>query len=96
MARIVSFLKQYSNSSTKSSYQSGILAFLSFIYGFNRKGKRISDDEKGKLEILADRYFVEARDYEQDLIDFSNDCKKKKSPQQQAHIISWLYGCFID
>jgi hypothetical protein len=52
-------LKQYSGSSTGAGYQSCELAFLSFIYGFNRKGKRISDEEKIIFENLADRYFVE-------------------------------------
>jgi hypothetical protein len=60
--RIEQFLKQYAKSSTRLSYQSGVLAFLSFIYGFNRKGKRISDEEKVKLETLAYRFFVGGRD----------------------------------
>jgi hypothetical protein len=47
-----------------------VLAFLSFIYGLNRIGKRISDDEKREFENLADRYFVEERDYEQDSMNF--------------------------
>ena len=89
MPRIEQFLKQYAKSSTRSSYQSGVLAFLTFIYGFNRKGKRISDDEKVKLETFADKYFVEGRDYEQDLINFSNDCQKNFAPTQ-AHITSRL------
>gem|GEM_PF-5612750 len=72
MARIASFLKQYSKSSTRSSYQCGVLAFLSFIYDLPREGKRISDKEKAQREILADQYFVEGRDYEKDLINFSN------------------------
>ncbi|MCX6692864.1 MAG: hypothetical protein NTW33_12685, partial [Methanoregula sp.] len=73
MARIEQFLKQYSRSSTRSSYYSSVVAFLSFIYGFNREGKRITDDEKKTIENLSDRYFVEDRDYEQDLISFSNN-----------------------
>ncbi|MHB8052068.1 MAG: hypothetical protein ACYDEZ_02005 [Methanoregula sp.] len=59
MARIEQFLKQYSRSATRAIYQSGVLAFLSFIYGFNREGKRISDNERTTFENLADRYFYQ-------------------------------------
>jgi len=48
------------------------------MYGFNRIGKRISDNEKKELELLADKYFVENRDYEKDLIAFSKYCDSVK------------------
>jgi integrase len=95
MARIASFLKQYSKSSTRSSYQSGVTAFLSFIYQFNRKGKRISDDEKVQLETLADRYFIEGRDYEDDLINFSNSCKRQYAPTTGSYYITAVKEFFI-
>ncbi|HUW85910.1 MAG TPA: hypothetical protein VMV55_03435 [Methanoregula sp.] len=95
MPRIEKFLKQYSKSSTRSSYQSGILAFLSFIYGFNRKGKRISDDEKVKRETLTDRYLVEGRDYEHDLINFSNDCLKNFAPITSSYYITAVREFYI-
>jgi hypothetical protein len=38
------------------------MAFLSFIYNFNRKAKRVSEEERKNLENLADRYFVEGKD----------------------------------
>jgi integrase len=95
MARISPFLKQYSKSSTRSSYQSGVTAFFSFIYQFNRKGKRISDEEKTQLEILADRYFVEGRDYEQDLINFSNECQRKYAPTTGSYYITSVKEFYI-
>ncbi len=95
MPRIEQFLKQYAKSSTRSSYQSGVLAFLTFIYGFNRKGKRISDDEKVKLETLADRYFVEGRDYEQDLINFSNECQKNFAPTTSSYYVTAVREFYI-
>jgi len=95
MPRIEQFLKQYAKSSTKSSYQSGVLAFLTFIYGFNRKGKRISDDEKVKLETFADKYFVEGRDYEQDLINFSNDCQKNFAPTTGSYYVTAVREFYI-
>jgi hypothetical protein len=38
------------------------MAFLSFIYNFNRKAKRVSEEERKNFENLADRSFVEERD----------------------------------
>ncbi len=72
MPRIEQFSNQYSGSSIRSSYQSGVLAFLPFIYGLAWKAKRITDEDTVKFETLANRYFIEERNYEPDLIDFSN------------------------
>jgi hypothetical protein len=63
MARMSVFLKQYSKPAPRSGYQSGVMAFLSFIYGFNRKGKRISLHEKEKMEISDDQYFLKDRNF---------------------------------
>jgi len=95
MARMEQFLKQYSKASTKSSYRSGVLAFLSFLYGFHRQGKRISDEEKQQMETLADRYFIEGRDYEQDLIQFSNHCDNKLAPTTASYYITAVREFFI-
>ncbi|WAC04024.1 MAG: tyrosine-type recombinase/integrase [Methanoregula sp.] len=95
MARMEQFLKQYSRSSTRSSYYSSVVAFLSFIYGFNREGKRITDDEKKTIENLSERYFVEDRDYEQDLINFSNYCDVKKAPTTKSSYIAAVREFYI-
>jgi len=73
MPKIGEFLGQYS-ASTRNGYQSSIVSFFSFVYHFNRIGKRISDSERKELELLADKYFMEGRDYEKDLIAFSKYC----------------------
>ena len=88
-------MKQYSRYATRASYQSGVLAFLSFIYGFNRQGKRISDVERIAFENLADRYFVEDRDHEQDLINFSNHCEKLIAPTTKSSYITALREFYI-
>jgi hypothetical protein len=95
MQRIELFLKQYSKSSTRSSYQVGVLAFLSFIYAFNREGKRISVEEREKFETLADRYFIEGRNYESDLIDFSNACQKNYAPTTSSFYITTVKEFYI-
>jgi integrase len=43
-------------------------------------GKHLSPDEKKKIDLLADRYFIEGRDYEKDLISFSNHCSVNNAP----------------
>jgi len=80
MARIASFLNQYAIAGTRSSYRGGVYAFLTSLYGFARKGKRITDDEKLKFETYAERYFLETHDHSQDLIQFANFCSKKYAP----------------
>ena len=71
--RISIFLDQYS-ASARNGYRSSIVAFFSFMYNFKREGKRISAKEKEELELLAERYILEGRDYEKDLIAFSKYC----------------------
>ena len=90
MARITGFLNQYNNSGTRHSYSSGVNAFLSYIYNYTRKseGQRISEEDKKQLELLADRYVFEGRDYEKDLIDFSNYCAQKYAPTSGRHYVA--------
>ena len=53
------YLKQYSSESTVRSYESALKAFFEMVHG-----------ERENLEVLADRYFVEGRDYEADVQNF--------------------------
>jgi len=82
VARIAGFLEQYPSQGTRHSYSSGVNAFISYIYNYTRKsgGQRISEDDKIQLELLAERYVFEDRDYEKDLISFSNHCAQKYAP----------------
>lgn len=95
MARISSFLEQYPKSATRAGYRSGVLAFLSFIYDFKRKSKKVSEDELIQLENLADRYFVEDRDHEQDLIAFSKYCGVNLAPTTGTYYITSVKEFFI-
>ena len=85
MARIEGFLDQYAKPATRSSYRGGVYAFLSFLYGFERQGKRISDDEKNVAEALADKYFLEGRNHAQDLVAFNNHCEGKFAPTTASY-----------
>ena len=93
--RVSGFLDQYPKPSTRNGYQSGIIAFFSFIYNFKRKGKRISDNEKKQMEILADKYFREDRNYEQDLISFSNYCSKNFAPCTASYYITGVREFYL-
>ena len=95
MARIGNFLEQYSKSATQAGYRSGVLAFLSFIYNFNRQSKKVSESEMAQLEQLADRYFIEGRDYEADLIAFSKECQDKYAPTTGTYYITSVKEFFI-
>jgi len=39
------------------------MAFLTSLYGFDREGKRITDEKNLRIEGLGDRYFVEDRNH---------------------------------
>lgn len=81
MARIKDFLEQYPGRGTRYSYSTGVNAFLSFIYEFKRaKGQRVTPEDRARYEQLADRYVIEGRDYEQDMINFSNYCSGHYAP----------------
>lgn len=81
MARITKFLEQYAKPATRSGYRSAVLAFLSFIKGVPRDGKKIiRTDEFNELEHQADRYFIEDRNYEADLIAFARHCETAYAP----------------
>lgn len=88
MARISSFLEQYPKNATRAGYRSGVLAFLSFIYDFKRKSKKVSEDELIHLDNLADRYFIEDRNHEQDLIAFSKYCGANLAPTTGTYYIT--------
>lgn len=79
--KIESFLDQYHESNTRGSYKSGVNAFLSCIYNFTRTGgQRITPEDKARFEYLSDVYFLGDRNYEDDVIAFSNHCADHYSP----------------
>jgi len=70
MGKIADYLKHYSNASTAGGYASAVYIFLDHIYGKQRKGARVTDDEKGLYEKLVDKYLKEKRNYSQDMAGF--------------------------
>jgi len=81
MGKIAEFLELYSKKTTKSSYRTGVLHFLDFVYGKQRKGSRVrSERELEKYEKLAERYLKEVkneRDVFNDLLRFAASLSDK-------------------
>jgi integrase len=70
MGKISDYLKHYDNESTAGGYSSAIYSFIDFIYGKQRKGKRVTAEEKEQYEKLVDRYLKEKRKYPEDMAGF--------------------------
>jgi integrase len=70
MGKIADFLKHYDNLSTAHGYMTALFQFLDFIYGRQRKGVKVTEDEREKYEKLVDKYLKEKRDYSKDMAEF--------------------------
>jgi integrase len=80
MGRISDFLDQYQPES-RYSYSTSVNLFLSYIFQFTRsKGQRITSEDRLKFETFAERYFLDSRDHEEDIINFSIWCSDKYAP----------------
>ena len=94
MATLNEFLDFYPSKNTKRVYKSGIFKFLEVIYGISRKGQRLSETERIKLEELADQYFSEERDYSKDLLNFAvslNNSPPKSAKTYFASVKEFLF-----
>jgi len=70
MGKIADYLKHYDHASTAGGYSSAVYTFLDYIYGKQRKGGRVTEDEKGLYEKLLDKYLKEKRNYSEDMAGF--------------------------
>jgi len=70
MGKIADYLKHYNNPSTAGGYTSAVYAFIDFIYGNQRKGKKVTHEEKEIYENLVDRYIEDKRNYSEDMAGF--------------------------
>jgi integrase len=77
MKTIAEFLDLYSKPTTKQVYRGSIHAFLEFIYGKKRVGRRATKSEIAEFEHLAKQYFSENRDYADDLLRFAASLNSK-------------------
>jgi integrase len=99
MARIADFLKSIAHDGTRVSYGSAVNKFFSFIYGFTtyqkRQVKELMNKQRIVLENLADRYFIEERDYAKDLRDFNQWYAKDHTPTSCQHYSSIIREFFL-
>jgi hypothetical protein len=75
-------------------YLSGVLAFLSFLYGFNRKAKRISDEKCLPLKSSGPVFFRRIVIEEKVLVGRSESMQETVSPRLQGlqQEVAWQ-GC---
>ena len=69
--RLETFLNSYPNPGTRNACSVAIHSFIDSVYGRQRKGYRVNDDEKKIYAQLVDRYFTEKRDYQEDLMAYA-------------------------
>jgi integrase len=68
--RIKRFLGIYTKGNTVSTYRGGIYSFFDCIYGRVRATRKASKEDQAQYERLAERYFLEERNYFDDMLDF--------------------------
>lgn len=81
------FLELYRNDNTRWGYQSVLHIFVEFIYKIERKGNRITNEEKAHFSELINRYFTENRDYYDDILKFAASLNDKPPKTAKAYII---------
>lgn len=86
MTKIESFLELYAKENTKGVYRAGLLEFFDFLYGKQRKGKKVRKEEMLSYEKLAERYLNEGRDYFSDLLRFASSLSKKPPITAKSYI----------
>jgi integrase len=69
--KLETFLGYYNNWGTRNGYSVAIHSFIDSIYGRQRKGYRVTADEKKVYSKLVDKYFSENRDHKEDLMQFA-------------------------
>lgn len=70
MGKLADFMKNYTNLSTTQGYYSAVYSFLDHIYGKQRQGIRVTDEEREKYEKLIDKYLKEKRNYSEDMTNY--------------------------
>jgi len=71
MSVLSEFLDLYPVINTKRGYKGGMMAFLDYVYGPQRKARQATIEEWKQYESLADQYVSENRDYINDLMLFN-------------------------
>jgi integrase len=70
MGKISDYLNHYNNQSTAGGYSAAVYSFLDYIYGKQRKGSRVTAEEREQYETLVEKYLKEKRNYSEDMAGF--------------------------
>lgn len=83
---IRTFLDTCRTSGTAYAYRTGIIGFLDYVYGNQRKGRTATQAEFKKYEELAAKYLKEKRDNSVDVIGFIRKMKEGGTPPKSVNI----------
>ena len=77
MGNMADFLKNYDSRSTQNGYSAALYTFIDCIYGEQRKGGKVTPDERIVYEKLVDKYLIDKRDYAADLMKFATSLQSR-------------------
>jgi integrase len=80
------YLKQYRSTNTVSSYESALKNFFRMVYKIPRKEPKEKKKDQINLEELAERYFSEKRNYEEDMQNFLIEIKDFAPKTVKLHL----------
>jgi integrase len=92
--RVGDFLESYESANTRAGYGSVVSQFLAYIYDYTlvdrsqRRNKEVIAKQRADIEVLAARYFLEGRDYAEDLKNFNSTSARKHAPKSCQYYYS--------
>jgi len=91
MGRMSDFLALYPNENTFRNYRAGLMAFVDWKYGPQRKGREVKKEELLLYEQLIDEYVDSDPDYLQDFLRYTAASAHAGKPPHTArnHFVIW-------
>ena len=89
---IQTFLDSLRTKGTSYAYRTGIVAFIDFVYGRQRKGVGATPEEFKRYEELAKDYLTSKRNYTTDITKFLKKMGEDKIPPKSISIRLWVCG----
>lgn len=87
VGKIEEFTGLQGNPRTASSYRSAIRRYLDFIYGPQRKGRQVTDEDTERYEALAEKYLSGENNYQVDIQRFAASLNAAKAPPKSAQVL---------
>lgn len=92
--KVDDFIESYTSKNTKAGYRSAVSLFLAYIYDYplvdrsQRGNKEVIAKQRADIEVLAARYFLEGRDYAEDLKNFNSAFARTHAPKSSQYYYS--------